>query len=67
MFLVDKIFFKKVNNENRVSVTNTFSPKEVFGSKKDECTECESPISAPPEPSQSNTSTSIQPKLHMSS
>ena len=52
MFLVDKTFFNKVNNENRVSVTNTFSPKEVFGSKNDDCTECESPAFTPLQPSQ---------------
>ena len=52
MFLVDKTFFNKINNENRVSVTNTFSPKEVFGSKNDECTECESPAFTPLQPSQ---------------
>ena len=45
-------------------LTNNFSPiqgKEIIGSKRDECTECESPASAPPEPTQSNPSTSIQP------
>ena len=52
MFLVDKTFFNKVNNDNRVSVTNTFSPKEVFGSKNDDCTECESPAFTPLQPSQ---------------
>ena len=52
MFLVDKTFFNKMNNENRVSVTNTFSPKEVFGSKNDDCTECESPAFTPLQPSQ---------------
>ena len=52
MFLVDKTFFNKVNNDNRVSVSNTFSPKEVFGSKNDDCTECESPAFTPLQPSQ---------------
>ena len=64
ILLVDKTVFNKVNNENHILLTNNFSPiqgKEIIGSKKDECTECESPASAPPEPTQSNPSTSIQP------
>ena len=64
ILLVDRTFFNKVNNENHILLTNNFSPiqgKEIIGSKKDECTECESPASAPPEPTQSNSSTSIQP------
>ena len=43
MFLVDNSFISRVNNENRVSVSNTFSPiqgGEVIGSKDDECKEC---------------------------
>ena len=64
ILLVDRTFFNKVNNENHILLTNNFSPiqgKEIIGSKKDECTECESPASAPPEPTQSRPSTSIQP------
>ena len=64
ILLVDTLFFNKVNTENHILLTNNFSPiqgKEIIGSKKDECTECESPASAPPEPTQSNPSTSIQP------
>ena len=52
MFLVDNSFISRVNNENRVSVSNTFSPiqgGEVIGSKDDECKECSSsPSSDPP-------------------
>ena len=48
MFLVDNTFFNKVNNENRISVTNSFSRgNEVLGSKSNECTECDS---QPPDP-----------------
>ena len=64
IFLVDTLLSNKINNENHISLTNTFSPiqgKEVIGSKKDECMECESPTSVSPEPTQSNPSTSIQP------
>ena len=64
ILLVDTLFSNKVNNENHILLTNTFSPiqgKEVVGSKKDECTDYESPASAPPEPIQSKPSTSIQP------
>ena len=55
MFLVDNTFFNKVNNENRISVTNSFSQgNEVLGSKNNECTECDSqphPTSRPQQPS----------------
>ena len=57
MFLVDNTFFSKVNNENRISVTNSFSQgNEVLGSKNNECTECD-PSTSRPQPPQATRST----------
>ena len=61
MFLVDNTFFNKVNNENRISVTNSFSQgNEVLGSKNNECTECD-PSTSRPQPPPTNQPPSTLP------
>ena len=45
MFFAENLFHGKVNNENHISITNSFSPvqgREVLGTKDDECKECAS-------------------------
>ena len=43
MSLVDCVFFNKADNNNYISVTNSYSTgKEMLGTKANECQECES-------------------------
>ena len=62
MFLVDNTFFNKVNNENRISVTNSFSQgNEVLGSKNNECTECDPSTSRPQPPHPNQPPSTLSP------
>ena len=62
MFLVDNTFFNKVNNENRISVTNSFSQgNEVLGSKNNECTECDPSTSRPQPPPPNQPPSTLPP------